>query len=431
MGFPDLRGEPRPSSGASPVSRASQISQASPVPGSSKTPTSASTSDSQKSENDSSKQTKKGSADKSQDPEMDPKKKAAMDRKTEILSKVLKYGTSLERKAGLVEIEKLPKENLQSIKPLIVESLKKEKEPTMRIAFIRLVGDIELVESLEEVEEALADENEDLARQAVSAMKKLNPPNGWEKVLARLKTEDLTRNSNLTASLIEALGEMDGGENASEFMESKLKENFNSPDIRAQIALYLGKKKIKSAETSLQKIAFEEREGLTLRTYSINSLGKIGSQSSVPKLKELIEELRNNPSQKDSRKNQLLKIYSLAALIDLGAEGSFEEIVEFTRDDDSVVRLKAVQFLAEIKNEESREIMEYKSLRDPNPKIQRFAKESLEKWDEASTEGEKKDPQNKSKSSNSNKPDKSKSSQKPQTEENSKEKMGKEGKKGK
>ncbi|MCC5816665.1 MAG: HEAT repeat domain-containing protein [Leptospira sp.] len=314
--------------------------------------------------------------------EKEAKKNDALTRKTEILTKVLKYGTSLERKAGLMEIEKLPKEFSDTLKPLIMESLEKEKEATMRSAFIRVLGSLEIAEGNEEIYKALGEENEDLARQAVASLKKINPENGWEKVLARLKTEDLTKNSNLTVSLVEALAELKGGEGAADFLESKLKENFNSPEIRSQIALYMGKKKIKNSEITLQKIAFNKDESLSLRNYSINSLGKIDSKSSIPKLRELIDELRNQPTGSDSRKNQLLKIYSLGALVDLGAEGVFEEIVEFTRDDDSFVRFRAIQFLAETKREEAKEILEYKSMRDPSPKIIKYAKDTLEKWDE-------------------------------------------------
>ncbi len=145
--------------------------------------------------------------------------------------------------------------------------------------------------------------------------------------------------------------------------------------------MYFGKKKITTAETFLQEIAFNDNETVTLRTYSINSLGKIGSQSSIPKLKELIDEIRKDPS-KDSKKNQLLKIYSLGALITLGDEKAFDEIVEFTKDDDSIVRLRSIQFLLESKRPEVREILEYKSKRDPSPKVQKSAAEALKKLDE-------------------------------------------------
>lgn len=325
--------------------------------------------------------TNEKSSDKPTEKSPDEKKDEALNRKVDILTKVLKYGTSLERKAGLMEIEKLPKEKSDPLKPLILESLVKEKEVTMRGAFIRVLGTLEMEEGIDEIYKALGDENEDLARQAIASLKKINPENGWEKVLARLKTEDLTKNSNLTISLIEALAELKGGESASDFLESKIKENFNSPEVRSQMALFFGKKKIKTSETILQKIAFQESESLALRNYSINSLGKIDSQSSIPKLRELIEELRNKPSGSDSRKNQLLKIYSLGALVDLGAEGVFEEIVEFTRDDDSFVRFRALQLLADTKKPEAKEILEYKSMRDPSPKIVKYAKDTLEKWE--------------------------------------------------
>lgn len=304
----------------------------------------------------------------------------AIQRKTDVLLKVLKYGTSLERKAALFEIEKLPQDKRDPFKPILLESLKKEKDPSMKLSFIRSAGELELKEAKENIEKAVEDENEDVARAAVTALKKVGDANSWKPVLEKLKSQDLTKNSNLTVSLINSLAEIEGGENAYDFLEAKIKEKFNSPEIRSYSALYFGKKKITSAEVILQEIAFNETETITLRTYSINSLGKIKSTSSIPKLKELIEEIRKDPS-KDNKKNQLLKIYTLGALIELGDETAFDEIVEFSKDDDSVVRLRSIQFLLESKRPEVREILEYKSKRDPSPKVQKAASDALKKLD--------------------------------------------------
>jgi len=309
-----------------------------------------------------------------------PNARVVISSKADQFAKVLKYGTSSERKSALQEIEKLSTEEFGSLRTLISESLLKEREASMKIAFLRAIGNLKIQESSQGVTELVSDSNEDVARQAVSTLKKLNPPDGWEKIYSRLQTEDFTRNSNLTIALIEALAEMEGGEGAGKFLEDRLKESFNSHEVRSQIALFLGRKKIQSAEVTLQSIAFNEKEPLTLRTYCIHSLGKIGSKSSIPRLREILEEVRNHPSGTDSRKNQMLKVYSLGALVDLGAEEAFQEIVEFTRDDDSFVRFRAIQFLADTGKEEAREILEYKSRKDPSPKIQKYARERLEAW---------------------------------------------------
>lgn len=316
-----------------------------------------------------------------------PLSEEAIQKKVDVLTKVLKYGTSLERKAALAEIEKLPEENQKGFHSMILEFTKKEREPTMRLAFFRVIGSLKIAEAQEELYKALEEGNEDSARSAIAALRKVNSAGSWEKVLERLRKEDLTKNSNLTISLIEALSEMDGGEGSAGFLESKLKEKFNSPEIRAQIALFFGKKKISNAEITLQQIAFNDSETLTLRMYSINSLGKIQSQTSVPKLRELIEAIRKEGAGGDSRKNQMLKIYSLGALVELGDENVFDEIVEFTRDDDSLVRLRSIHFLAETRKPEAKEILEYKSVRDPSPRVQRAAKDALKKWDESPTGG--------------------------------------------
>lgn len=322
-------------------------------------------------------------------------------KKSQQILKSLRFGTSSERKAALVDFEKLSSEEQASLYSSFPELLKKEKEPSMKIAFLKTIGNAKIPNLENQVFELLEDKNEEVARQALTTIRKLKYNSAWEKILERLKKEDLTKNSNLTVSLIEALMELEGGENAANYLEARLKESFNSPEIRAPIALYMGRKKIQSSESLLQKIAFDEKEAVTLRTYSIYSLGKINSISSIPKIRELLDELRNNPSQ-DSRKSQLLKVYCLAALVDLGADNVMDELIEFSRDDDSFVRYRAIQLLADSKREEAREILEYKSIRDPSPRIQKYAKERLEKWNEKeSTSGNFKEGNNPSEEPNS------------------------------
>ncbi len=69
----------------------------------------------------------------------------------------------------------------------------------------------------------------------------------------------------------------------------------------------------------------------------------------------------------------------MSALVALGDKNILQELISYSKDDDPNVRLRAIQQLSELKDPSIVELIEYKALRDPNKKVQKAARDILEK----------------------------------------------------
>lgn len=304
--------------------------------------------------------------------------KEQLDKKRDVLSKVLKYGTSQERKQALFELLKFSKEHSKELHIQLAEMLKVEKDLGMKVVMLRTVSELGLSENKATIISLFEDPNEDVSKQAVSTAKKLKLTEAVSPLIEKLKKEDFAKNSNATTLYINALSDLPGGKDASGFLETKFKEKFNHPDMRAQIALYFGAVGNTNADSMLQEAAFDESQPITLRCYAINSLGKLKSVSAKPKLFELLDSLKKTAGKLDAKKAQSLKIYTIGALVVMGDKEIFQELNEFARDDDAMVRLRAIEHMGNMKDPAALELLEYKKDRDPSPKVQKAAKKAID-----------------------------------------------------
>jgi HEAT repeat protein len=301
-----------------------------------------------------------------------------IDKKKEVLSKVLRYGTSQERKQALFELLGFPKEHAKDLYTYLGEMIKTEKDLGMKVVILRTIAELGLVEYKDSVILLFDDANEDVSKQAVTTAKKLKLPEAVGPLIEKLKKEDFTKNSNAVTLYVNALSDLPNGKDASPFLQSKFKEKFNNSDMRAQIALYFGSVADADADAMLQDVAFDDSTPTTLRCYSINALGKIKSISAKPKLFELLDSLKKTAGKLDGKKAQSLKIYTIGALVLLGDKEIIQELNEFARDDDAMVRLRAIEHMGNMKDPAALELLEYKRDRDPSPKVQKAAKKAID-----------------------------------------------------
>lgn len=295
-----------------------------------------------------------------------------------MLSKVIRYGTSQERKQALGEVTRFPKEQSKELYELLALQLKNEKDMGMKIALLRTVGELDLKENKDVVISLFEDSNEDVAKQAVTTAKKMKLSEATSPLIEKMKKEDFTKNSNAISLYINAIGELPGGISAAGFLETKFREKFNNADMRGQIALYFGVVGYKESESALTDVAFDDLQPTILRCYAMNSLGKLKAINSKPKFYELLDSLKKTAGKLDAKKAQSLKIYAIGALVTMGDKEVFQELNEFARDDDSMVRLRAIEFMGSLKDPKALELLEYKRDRDPSPKVQKAAKKAID-----------------------------------------------------
>ncbi|WP_244594355.1 HEAT repeat domain-containing protein [Leptospira ryugenii] len=299
-------------------------------------------------------------------------------KKKEVLSKVLRYGTSQERKQALFELLSFPKEQANELYLYLGELLESEKDIGVKIVVLRTVGELNLHQFGDLVIRLFEDPNEDVTKQAISTAKKLKLTTAVGPLIEKVRKEDFTKSSNQLTLMINTLAELPNGIEASPFFQIKFKEKFNNSDTRAQIALYFGSVKDSSAESMLSDLAFDDAAPTTLRCYSINALGKIKANNAKSKLLELLDSLKKTAGKLDGKKAQSLKIYTIGALVLLGDKDVIQELNEFARDDDAMVRLRVIEHMGNLKDPSALDLLEYKRDRDPSPKVQKAAKRAID-----------------------------------------------------
>ncbi|TGK00685.1 HEAT repeat domain-containing protein [Leptospira semungkisensis] len=299
-------------------------------------------------------------------------------KKREVLSKVLKYGTTKERASALRELEDFPKEDAGELYDQVGVILAKDPDWSMRIYALRISGILGLTQFEDKIIALLKHDQQDVQKEAVYVVKKLKLSSGISTMTELLKAQDFTKNSNFLIALIDALGEFPEASDAFSVLEARFQEKFNDPEVRAQIALYFGKVKKSSIENVLINTVKDEKEPITIRAYSVNALGKIKSSAAIAPLRELLDKIRSLKSKNDIQDYQALKIHTITALVSLGDKDIIEELYSFARDDDATVRLRAIKHLAETEDPSVIEILEYKAQRDPSEKVKRAAQTALD-----------------------------------------------------
>ncbi|AVV49297.1 HEAT repeat domain-containing protein [Leptospira santarosai] len=300
-------------------------------------------------------------------------------KKKEVLLQVLKFGTTKERAMALRELEEFPAEHSGALIEQLGKILDKDPDWTMRVYAIRTVSELKLVQYEGSILKLLKSDQPDIQKESIYATKKLKFEKASPILFEILKAQDFTKNSNLTVGLLDTLGEFPPQEEISAFLLARLNETFNDPAIRAQIALFFGKSKDTKAEKTLVEIYKDSKEPITLRSFSVSSLGKMKSVSSIQTIRDELEKIRNLKVTKEIKDFQSLKIHSITALVSMGDKDILEELYAYARDDDPVVRLRAIKHLTDTGDMSVLEILEYKAQRDPSEKVKKAAKAAIEK----------------------------------------------------
>ena len=301
-------------------------------------------------------------------------------KKKEIIEKVLKFGSNKERKEAMRELSHLSSEGLDELVKIVSDTLANDTDNGIKVSCLRTLAELEVKTESKNIIEAVKSKSDDVKDAAIHTIQKLKIEEASEELGSFLKNQDFTKSSTLVSATINTLSELESGKNSSEFLENKFRDKTTSLDLRSSIALYFGKIKDNKAESALLDVATDDSEDVTLRSYSVNSLGKMHSPRAVSELRTMLAKINESKSKTDIKKNSGLMLYVISALILLGDKDILKDLIVYAKDDDPAVRLRAIKQLGEVPDPNVIELVEYKAQRDPNRKVQELAKKIIEEW---------------------------------------------------
>lgn len=299
------------------------------------------------------------------------------EKKKEEIIRVLKYGNNATRKAVLEQVHYFDLDESDELLKLISETALNDMNNSVKIACINTLVEIDPPSEYDSIIKTLKDPSDDVKEAGISAVQKLKIDAASDELLSLIKDINLRRNNNLAILIISTLGKLKTRERAFSFLLSKFSDKNTSSSIKAHIALYFGKIKDMRAEDALIKVASDESEDITLRSYAISSLGKLKSKKAIDVIKDILKKINENKSAIDRNKLASFRTYAITALVNLGDRAVLKELIAYARDDDPKVRIGALKKLSEIDDPFVFELIKYKSVKDPNRRVQGVARKIL------------------------------------------------------
>jgi HEAT repeat protein len=305
-----------------------------------------------------------------EDPKQKEEKKAAW------IEQTLDYGIQEERLTAVNSILQIKDPAIRGrlVKKLL-DAMKDEEEPELLIKAMTVLGELKETSAIPLMANKIDHRSEDVCVAAIYALKKTNAVTVKEKLIQKLKSRDLGKNSNMTSALLQTLGEFKAVE-AVPFARESLESPKTNIAIKEELVIFLGKVQSQDSKGVLLKIFKDEDENVPLRAFAVNSLSKLGAKDVAPDIKDVLKTI-DSYELKKRKKYYALYLYSIAALATLGDQEAVPKLINALRNNSTQVRLKAISLIKDFKDKRTIDILKYKMKNDQSTKVQSAARKAL------------------------------------------------------
>ena len=298
------------------------------------------------------------------------------EKKAEFIGETLDYGTQEERTRAMDKISQIKDTAIKGkLSRKLIDLMKNEEEPELLVKAITVLSGLKESDAVPLMTDKLDHRSEDVRTSAVYGLKDLNGVSAREKLVAKLKEQNLENSSNYTEALIQTLAEFKAVELVP-FMKESLEKNTTGTGVKESMIIFLGKIQSRDAKDILLKIYKDDDENMMLRAYSVNSLAKLGMKDVTRDIKEVINVIESYDAKKRKQYYEL-HLYSVAALAKLGDPDAIPKLINSLRNNNAQVRLKAISLIKDFKEKRTIDILKYKMKYDQNAKVQAAAKNAL------------------------------------------------------
>ena len=298
------------------------------------------------------------------------------EKKSEWIDQTLDFGTQEERIKAIDKIRQVGNVGIKSrLLKKLVELLKDESDPEVLVKSLSLIGESKEQSAVPLLMEKLDHHSEDVRIAAVYALKSLNAISSKDKIIQKLKEQNLENNNNFIVALLLTLGEFRAVEIVP-YLNEALGSNKTNSAVKENIILFLGTVQAREARDTLVKLYKDDDQETTIRSYAVNALARMGLTDIVPDIKEVIKTIESLDLKKRKKFNTL-HLYSVAALAKLGDPEAVPKLINALRSNSPEVRLKAISLIKDFKDKRTIDILKYKMKYDQNPKVRAAAKQAL------------------------------------------------------
>jgi HEAT repeat protein len=298
------------------------------------------------------------------------------EKKGEWIEQTLDFGIQEDRLSAVNKIQQIKDPGIRGrlVKKLLVV-IKDEDDPELLKKSVTVLGEMKETSAIPLIMEKIDHRSEDVGIAAVYALKNMNGTAAKEKLIQKVKAQNLETNSNFTNALLQTLGEFKAVELVPYVREALGNPKTNN-GIKEELILFLGKVQSLESKDILLKIYRDDEEEVALRAFAVNSLSRLGSKDVTADIKEIMKTI-DSYDVKKRKKYYNLYLYSIAALAKLGDQEAIPKLINALRNNSSQVRLKAISLIKDFKDKRTIDILKYKMNYDQNPKVQSAARKAL------------------------------------------------------
>jgi HEAT repeat protein len=294
------------------------------------------------------------------------------------IREALKYGNSQQVRDTLNVLGKLSEAEQKSLLP----ELKKNclsTDPLVLRKMAEFIGNAPFKDLDEELSRFLADKsNEQLFFATIGALAKKKPASALPVLIKEIKEQDFSKPGNRIPDAVHLLI-IYKDTSLQSFLIEKLQAADTYADYRSGILKYLADSGpwSETMKGQVLKIFQDEAEPLTVRGSAAYALGKAQIQEAKPKLKEALTKIEALKGSDEKKRYTRFRMQVISGLILLKDNEVKEILFAMARDDDEIIRARAVHQIGLLKIPDARELLEYKSKFDPSVKVQKEAKKAL------------------------------------------------------
>lgn len=294
------------------------------------------------------------------------------------IREALKFGNSQQVRDALNTLSRLSEAEQRTLMPELRKTCL-SNDPLVLRKMAEFIGNAPFKDLDDELARFLADKsNEQLFFSTIGALGKKKPASALPVLIKEIREQDFSKPGNRIPDSVFLLTVYKDNS-----LQPYLLEKLNAADTyteyRSGILRYLGETTPWAAgiKTPVLRIFQDEAEPLTVRGSAAYALGKAQVSDAKPVLKEALAKIEALKSADEKKRYTRFRMQVIASLILLKDNDVKEILFAMARDDDEIVRARAVHQIGLLKMPEARELLEYKSKFDPSARVQREAKKAI------------------------------------------------------
>ncbi|MFZ5629932.1 MAG: HEAT repeat domain-containing protein [Spirochaetota bacterium] len=299
----------------------------------------------------------------------------------ELLARIrdaLKFGNSQQVRDALNTLGRLTADEQKTLLPELKQTCKSQDGLVLR-KMAEFIGNAPFNDLDDQLAQFLTDKtHEQLFFATVGAIAKKKPSSALPVLTKEIREQDFSKPGNRIPDAVHLLT-IYKDNSLQAFLVEKLQAADTYADYRSGILKYLGEATPWSPQLKdrVLKLFQDEAEPLTVRGSSAYALGKAQITEAKPVLKDALTKIENMKSVDEKKRYTRFRMQVIASLILLKDDDVREILYAMARDDDEQVRLRAVHQIGQLKIEDARQLLTYKSKFDPSARVQKEAKKAL------------------------------------------------------